>query len=55
MVLFFNMKKTMIITLLMIFIAVPSFADIYKYTDENGVVCYTDTPYGKKGNLPKRN
>ncbi len=23
-------------------------ADIYKYVDENGVVCYTDTPYGKK-------
>jgi soluble lytic murein transglycosylase len=45
------MKKTVIITLLMIFIAVPSFADIYKYTDENGVVCYTDTPYGKKAKL----
>jgi len=23
-------------------------ADIYKYVDENGVVCYTDAPYGKK-------
>lgn len=23
-------------------------ADIYKYVDENGVVCFTDAPYGKK-------
>lgn len=26
----------------------PSSADIYKYTDDNGVVCYTDSPMGKK-------
>lgn len=25
-------------------------ADIYKYTDENGVICYTDAPLGKKAN-----
>ncbi len=24
------------------------YADIYKYTDENGVICYTDAPFGKK-------
>ena len=23
-------------------------ADIYKYVDENGVLCYTDAPFGKK-------
>lgn len=23
-------------------------ADIYKYVDENGVICYTDAPFGKK-------
>jgi soluble lytic murein transglycosylase-like protein len=23
-------------------------ADIYKYTDENGVICFTDAPFGKK-------
>jgi hypothetical protein len=26
----------------------PSYADIYKYVDPNGVVCYTDAPMGKK-------
>jgi Transglycosylase SLT domain/Domain of unknown function (DUF4124) len=25
-----------------------AYADIYKYTDENGVICYTDAPLGKK-------
>jgi hypothetical protein len=28
--------------------AIPSHADIYKYVDSNGVVCYTDAPMGKK-------
>lgn len=27
-----------------------AYADIYKYVDENGVVCFTDTPFGKKTN-----
>lgn len=32
-----------------LFLTVPTVsADIYKYVDENGVVCYTDAPYGKK-------
>jgi len=31
-----------------LFLAVTGVAaDIYKYVDENGVVCYTDAPYGK--------
>jgi hypothetical protein len=28
--------------------ASPASSDIYKYMDENGVVCYTDAPMGKK-------
>ncbi len=51
MVLFFNMKKTIMMVIVLIFITAPAVADIYKYTDENGVVCYTDTPYGKKSRL----
>ncbi|NWF75200.1 MAG: lytic transglycosylase domain-containing protein [Nitrospirae bacterium] len=26
------------------------YADIYRYVDENGVTCYTDTPFNKKAN-----
>jgi hypothetical protein len=33
---------------LLFFIASSSLADIYKYVDDNGVVCYTDTPIDKK-------
>ncbi len=29
-------------------LAVPASADIYKYVDEDGVICYTDAPGGKK-------
>jgi len=32
-----------------LFISTVAHADIYKYVDEDGVVCYTDTPFGKKG------
>jgi hypothetical protein len=28
--------------------ALPASADIFKYTDDQGVTCYTDTPAGKK-------
>jgi soluble lytic murein transglycosylase-like protein len=32
----------------MMIAAIPVSADVYKYVDENGVVCYTDAPNGKK-------
>lgn len=32
----------------MLLLSVPVMADIYKYVDENGVVCYTDAPVGRK-------
>ena len=43
------MRSIVFITALAILI-VPSlsYPDIFKYTDENGVVCYTDAPFGKK-------
>jgi len=42
------MKAVFIGFLLSLFIAPISYADIYKYVDENDVVCYTDTPFNKK-------
>ena len=36
--------------ILIILLSSPTFADIYKYVDEHGVVCYTDAPLGKKAN-----
>jgi soluble lytic murein transglycosylase-like protein len=42
------MKTLSIITLLFVFFLAPAYADIYKYLDENGVLCYTDVPFGKK-------
>lgn len=40
-------KSAAIVTLL--FLACTTvYADIYKYTDENGVICYTNAPLGKK-------
>ncbi len=42
--------RTIIIVsaILFAFFASPAFSDVYKYVDENGVVCYTDAPMGKK-------
>ncbi len=34
--------------LFVVFIAPAAYADIYKYVDENGIVCYTDAPLGKR-------
>ena len=40
--------KSLLTGLLFVFLVIPAYADIYKYVDENGVVCYTDAPFGKK-------
>jgi transglycosylase-like protein with SLT domain/uncharacterized protein DUF4124 len=37
-----------ILSLLLLVIAPVSYADIYKYVDENGIICYTDAPFDKK-------
>ena len=42
------MKTFFFIILLIVFSLTPAYADIYKYLDENGVLCYTDVPFGKK-------
>lgn len=41
------LKKSVVLFLLLFFASAAS-SDIYKYVDENGVVCYTDAPFGKK-------
>lgn len=44
--------SNLIIALLFIMLSVsPLYADIYKYTDENGIVCYTDTPLDKNAHI----
>lgn len=47
MVRFFMYRIPLIFSLLLVYASTAS-SDIYKYTDENGVVCYTDAPFGKK-------
>ena len=42
------MKTFFIGFLLILFITPAAYADIYKYLDENGIICYTDAPFGKK-------
>jgi soluble lytic murein transglycosylase-like protein len=44
------LKAAMVVCTLFLTLSTVS-ADIYKYVDENGIVCFTDAPYGKK-NLP---
>ncbi|TAN40476.1 MAG: DUF4124 domain-containing protein [Nitrospirae bacterium] len=46
----FVMRKCLVLSLffLMSLLVCTAFADIYKYTDDNGVVCYTDSPLNKK-------
>ena len=41
------MMKALLISSFLLCIASVVCADIYKYTDERGVVCYTDAPQGK--------
>jgi len=42
--------KYIIAIIVIVFLSSTASADIYKYTDENGVICYTDAPLGKKAN-----
>jgi hypothetical protein len=43
------MVRIVLIAFLVLFsAAATSWADIYRYVDENGVVCYTDAPLNKK-------
>jgi hypothetical protein len=44
----FFMMKVVLIASFLFCITSTVYADIYKYTDENGVICYTDAPLGKK-------
>lgn len=43
-----NMKRLWIFLLGCMISASAAHADIFKYVDEHGVICYTDTPKGKK-------
>lgn len=43
-----NVKTVFAVILLLSFIVSSAYADIYKYIDEKGVVCYTDVPFNKK-------
>ncbi|NWF53068.1 MAG: lytic transglycosylase domain-containing protein [Nitrospirae bacterium] len=45
------MKCFFIIFALTIFLLSNSYADIYKYIDENGITCYTDSPVNNKADL----
>ncbi len=56
------MLRKFIVIFLLLFFASTASSDIFKYVDENGVVCYTDAPFGKKAekvltqiNRPQRN
>jgi hypothetical protein len=44
------MRYILLVFCFVLFIFTAAYADIYKYVDENGVLCYTDAPFGKKAN-----
>ncbi|MDA8079797.1 MAG: lytic transglycosylase domain-containing protein [Nitrospiraceae bacterium] len=46
--------KVLIVLLCVVFSSPSVFADVYKYIDENGVVCYTDAPLLKKAETVHR-
>ncbi|MDI6890658.1 MAG: lytic transglycosylase domain-containing protein [Thermodesulfovibrionales bacterium] len=46
-----TMKRTLIVFVPILFLFSVAYADIYKYIDENGVVCYTNAPFGKKAEM----
>jgi hypothetical protein len=39
-----------LICLLISYLSSFAYADIYKYVDQNGIICYTDSPLDKKAN-----
>jgi Transglycosylase SLT domain len=45
------MKIILIICGVVLVLVSLSYADVYQYTSEDGVVCYTDLPFGKKADL----
>jgi hypothetical protein len=45
---FLMLAKIVAAMTLLLFLSPAVYADIYKYTDEHGVICFTDAPYGKK-------
>lgn len=47
----FLMKFILIICGLVLFLHSLSYADVYQYVSEDGIVCYTDLPFGKKADL----
>jgi hypothetical protein len=47
----FLMEKVLIICGLILIFVSFSYADVYQYTSEDGIVCYTDVPFGKKADL----
>ena len=42
------MLRISVVLFSLLFIASTASSDIFKYTDDNGVTCYTDAPLGKK-------
>jgi hypothetical protein len=47
----FLMKKVLIICGFILIFVSFSYADVYQYTSEDGVVCFTDLPFNKKAAL----
>lgn len=45
------MIKTTLLVSLILLMASPAFSVVYKYTDANGVVCYTDAPTVKRSRV----
>jgi hypothetical protein len=48
MIILYDMKQVISALILVLVGAVVSQADVYRYEDDNGVVCYTDAPFNKK-------
>ena len=49
------MKIILIISAVILSFISLSYADVYQYTSEEGVICYTDLPFGKKADLVMKN